>query len=337
MKTPYYDGSRALSYKRLLTFIIGSRGVGKTYFYKRLLLNKSLEAKALKFVWVRRLADDIKALKHNFFRDIEHLYPEYEFDATTELLRARTKEPQGDWFIIGYFIPLSLYERYKGNSFHGVEFVVYDEFITQGRYLTEEVFKFYDLLETIFRDRSKMRAILLANALSQMNPYFDVFNIKIDKDTHFKSNDRWVLENVDAENWIQYKQETPMGKLLDGTEYAEYSMGNQFILDDTSDIIEKPKGASTHTSNLILHGMKIGIWIINGGVWFGEPHDSERNFTIYLDDARKNEAVLIDRTHKLVKYVAKMYKTNQVLGFLSLAIKTEVLQIALLGIKNYKQ
>jgi hypothetical protein len=336
MKTPYYDGSRALSYKRLLTFIIGSRGVGKTYFYKRLLINKALEAKALKFVWVRRLADDVKALKHNFFRDIEHLWPQYEFDATTELLRARTKEPLGDWFIIGYFIPLSLYERYKGNSFHGVEYVVYDEFITQGRYLTEEVFKFYDLLETIFRDRKQMRAILLANALSQLNPYFEVFNIKIDKETRYKSSDRWVLENVDAEQWIQYKQETPMGQLLQGTEYAQYSMGNQFILDDTSDIIEKPKGATTHTSNLILHGTKIGLWLINGGVYFGEQHESSRNFSIYLDDARNNEAILVSKTSKIVKFIAKMYKNNLVLGFQSLAIKQEVLQVALMGIKNYK-
>ena len=336
MKTPYYDGSRALSYKRLLTFIIGSRGVGKTYFYKRLLINKALEAKALKFVWVRRLADDVKALKNNFFRDIEHLWPQYEFDATTELLRARTREPQGDWFIIGYFIPLSLYERYKGNSFHGVEYVVYDEFITQGRYLTEEVFKFYDLLETIFRDRKQMRAVLLANALSQLNPYFEVFNIKIDKETRYKSSDRWVLENVDAEQWIQYKQETPMGQLLQGTEYAQYSMGNQFILDDTSDIIEKPKGAQTSRTNLILHGMKIGMWIINGGIWFGEPSDSARNFSIYLDDARTNEAQLIHKGTPTVKFIANMYKDNRVLGFQSLAIKQEILPVALMGIKNYK-
>jgi len=335
MKTPYYDGSRALSYKRLLTFVIGSRGVGKTYFYKRLLINKALEAKALKFVWVRRLADDVKALKHNFFRDIEDLWPQYEFDATTELLRAKAKD-KGDWFIIGYFIPLSLYERYKGNSFHGVEYVVYDEFITQGRYLTEEVFKLYDLLETVFRDRKQMRAVLLANALSQLNPYFEVFNIKIDKDTRYKSSDRWVLENVDAEEWIKYKQETPMGRLLDGTEYAAYSMGNQFVLDDTSDIIEKPKGAQTHTSNLVLNGNRIGLWLVNGGVWFGEPHESARNFTIYLDDARNNEAVLMNKNHKVVKFIARKYKLNEVLGFLSLAIKQEILNVALLGIKNYQ-
>ena len=336
MKTPYYDGSRALSYKRLLTFIIGSRGVGKTYFYKRLLINKALEAKAIKFVWVRRLADDIKALKHNFFRDIEHLWPQYEFDATTELLRARTKEPNGDWFTIGQFIPLSLYERYKGNSFHGVEYVIYDEFITQGRYLTEEVFKFYDLLETIFRDRKNMRAILLANSLSQLNPYVEVFNITIEKETKFKASDRWVIENVDAEKWIEYKQETPMGILLEGTDYAAYSMGNQFILDDTSDIIDKPKGAQTYRHNLILHGMKVGMWVINGGLWFGEPYESNRNFTIYLDDARNNEARLMDKSNPVIKFIAKMYKQNRVLGFQSLAIKQEILPVALLGIKNYK-
>lgn len=335
MKTPYYDGSRALSYKRLLTFVVGSRGVGKTYFYKRLLINKAIDSQSIKFVWVRRLADDIKALKNNFFRDVEHLWPEYEFDATVEVLRARTKDPIGPWFTIGQFIPLSLYERYKGNSFHGVEYVIYDEFITQGRYLAEEVFKFYDLLETVFRDRQQMRAVLLANALSQLNPFFEAFNIKIDKEKQFQASDRWVLENVDAEQWIQYKQETPMGKLLDGTEYAAYSMGNQFVLDDMSDIIPKPKGATTHTSNLILHGMKIGLWLINGGVWFGEPHESSRNFSIYLDDARNNQAILVDKHNKIVKFIARAYQKNQVLGFQSLAIKQEILQVALLGLKNY--
>jgi hypothetical protein len=331
----YYDPSRALSHKRLLTFIIGSRGIGKTYAFKKLAIKRALETHKPSFVWVRRYGDDIKALKNNFFRDIETEFPDYEFSANVEILWARVKEPKGDWFQIGSFIPLSYYERYKGNSFHTVEYLVFDEFITQGRYLTEEVFKFYDLLETVFRDRDKMRAILLANAISQLNPYFEVFKIKIQPDNKFLSSDRWVVENIDAEEWALYKAGKPTGRLLENTDYAQYAIANRFVLDDASDVIPKPKSSLAQGVNFTLNGLKIGIWTMNGGIYFGEPSDSRHNFTIYVQDARDG-AVLLDKNSRHVKYIATGYRKNKVLGFSSLAVKREILAVAMLGIKNYQ-
>ena len=331
----YYDGGPVLSYKRYISFVIGSRGVGKTYFFKNLCLKSAIKSREVKFVWVRRYLDDIKALKNNFFRDIEGAFPDYEFSADVEALWCRDKGTTA-WFQIGSFIPLSAYERYKGNSFHTVEYLIFDEFITAGRYLTEEVFKFYDLCETVFRDRAKMRAILLANALSQLNPYFDAFHIKLTDDNEFLAADKWVAQNVDAHEFIEHKKETPMGHILEGTDYQKYSMDNQFILDDTSDIVSKPKGAATSYSNLVLHGIHIGVWLMNGGVWFGEPNETSTDYTIYVPDSRESAAILLDKNGKLVKFISKMYKENKVLGFLNMTIKQEVLNVAILGIKNYR-
>ena len=67
----YYDYTKVLSYSAMLNFILGERGVGKSYGAKKIAIKKYLK-KNRKFIYLRRYDTELKkSLKDNeFFKDI---------------------------------------------------------------------------------------------------------------------------------------------------------------------------------------------------------------------------------------------------------------------------
>ena len=66
----YYDYSKILSYNALLNFLIGERGVGKTYgavkFVTKQFINKNEQ-----FAYIRRYKPELKKAVPNFFEALE--------------------------------------------------------------------------------------------------------------------------------------------------------------------------------------------------------------------------------------------------------------------------
>ena len=106
----YYDMSDLLSYNKILNFIIGQRGGGKTFGAKRWCINDFLKREK-EFIWVRRFQTEIKPLKRNFWDDIiaSGLYPEVEFAIKGDRLFINNK-------CCGYLVPLSGYQKVKSSS-----------------------------------------------------------------------------------------------------------------------------------------------------------------------------------------------------------------------------
>lgn len=78
----------------------------------------------------------------------------------------------------GYAIPLSTANILKSSTFEKVGLIIFDEFlITRStyHYLPNEIIQFAELLETIIRLRPNIKILLLGNAISISNPYFDFF------------------------------------------------------------------------------------------------------------------------------------------------------------------
>ena len=73
----YWDINRCLSYNCLFNFIVGARGVGKTYGAKRYVIKKFIQS-GEQFVYVRRYKDELKKMKR-FFEDIYQEFPGHEF------------------------------------------------------------------------------------------------------------------------------------------------------------------------------------------------------------------------------------------------------------------
>lgn len=317
----WYNYGPIDSYKRGLNIIVGERGVGKTYGAKRKILKKYIETGA-QAVWIRRKDAEIKLTKERFMGDIgnDPLFKDRIFYTEGYILYEKITEGRKSISKpVIYFIPLSTYEHYKSSSYEKVETLVFDEFLTKERYLPDEVFKFFDISETVFRHRSG-KMYLLGNSLSTINPYFEHFNIKL-SESRFTKSQQWVVENCNNVEFRKFKKTTFIGELTEGSDYSQYAQENKFVLDDYT-AVEEYKGERQFRYNLCLNGVHMGIYDIHNAMYVGEPLDG-RTFTIYLDDCKDNGAYILDKKSPYLQRVYMKFLKGIIL-YKNLSYKNEI-------------
>ena len=75
----FYDLSRVLSYNAYFNFLLGERGVGKTFSTKKFVINKFLKHNE-QFIYLRRYKPEIKEAKDTYFNDIISKFPNHSFE-----------------------------------------------------------------------------------------------------------------------------------------------------------------------------------------------------------------------------------------------------------------
>lgn len=259
-KNIWYSYDKVLSYNAMLNFIIGERGVGKSYGIKKIVINRFLK-KGRKFIYLRRYDTELKkSLKDNeFFKDIgnDSAFKDFKFSI------------KGDKFLIdnkvcGYAIPLSKASIYKSVPFPDVDIIIYDEFLIDNatyHYIQDEPEKLLDFMETVGRLRN-IQVFLLGNSISLINPYFDYFNISLPYKTDIKTFKEGIIliNYIKNEAYREVKRESRFGKLIDGTKYGSYAIDNEF-LKDNNNFIKKKSSKSKFFFNLILNGHTYGVWL----------------------------------------------------------------------------
>jgi hypothetical protein len=261
----FWDIKVPLSYNALFNFIVGNRGSGKTHGAKQWCINDFIN-NGNQFVWTRRYDsefDDFKTLrgKDAFFADIKHEYPDHKFEYKEYCFYI-------DGVIMGYGIPLSISAKKKSSSYPLVNKLIFDEFIiTKGRsnYLRKEVEIFLDLYETVFRMREGKGAFFLANAITFTNPYFLYFDINkpVNKKGIMKQGDL-LIQLVNNPDFIEAKKNTRFGKLIQGTEYGNFSIDNQFLLDNNNFILDHTPKDIRYFFTLKANGEHYGVWLSYG-------------------------------------------------------------------------
>ena len=170
----YYDLTKILSYNAFLNFIVGGRGVGKTYNTSKFVINQFIK-KGYEFVYIRRYKSDLKKSLPTFFKSM----------ITKDEFNGHTLETKGDLFIVdnkvaGYGITLTMAQSLKSSNYPNVKYIIFDEFILENdghkHYLQNEVEVFLGLVETIARMRD-VKIFMLGNAVTIANPYFIFFDI----------------------------------------------------------------------------------------------------------------------------------------------------------------
>ena len=267
----YWDIKRPLSYNCLYNFFIGPRGTGKTYGSLKYCIEQYLKAKDAgkwwEFVYVRRREEELKKItmmrNGRLFKAVKKEFPDHELKAESNTLYC-----DGD--VMGYAIQLSNADQAsKGDSFPNVRVIIFDEFITAkkgtGGYLPDEVRVFNDLYESIARpgtDHPRVIVLFLSNAVSITNPYFDYYHLDkpYNGDIQRFGQDKLILvQNVVCEKVRQAKLETEFYRLNAGSEYVDYAVNNEWLLDN-DDFIEKKTQRSKFMFTLQYKGTDIGIW-----------------------------------------------------------------------------
>ena len=254
----YYNYDRIISYDALLNILIGERGVGKTYGASKLVV-KDFIKRGRQFVYLRRYKTELSKSSKKFFSELikNNEFPEHQL------------EVKGSTFLIdeqiaGYSMTLSTAQQLKGTNFTGVRYIIFDEFLIeegQGHYLKNEVLSFLGLIESVARMHD-IKVFMLANAVSEINPYFLFFDLTLPYNNDIKlfKDNLILLQYMRNEAYREAKKQTKFGKLIAGTDYEDYAVNNKFY-DDNKNFIEKKSGKAKFSFSFIYKGNTLGIWI----------------------------------------------------------------------------
>lgn len=260
----WYDKQAVLSYNRFLNFILSNRGGGKTFHFTKWAV-EDFKKNGNQTMWVRRydteLTDEKKGIlvKNRFFDAVkkEGLFPDDELK-----IEGGSGMVNGEEAII--FVALSTSQQLKSVNFPNVNKIIFDEFLikpgSSNSYLKAEVELFLDLCETVFRTRDNGRAILLANNITVVNPYFTFFNIKPNKDERFTVKGQICVEMFKDSDFVERKKQTRFGQLVQGTRYGDYVIENKALL-DTDTFIEEKTPKSEFMLGMKYDGMMYGFWV----------------------------------------------------------------------------
>ena len=175
----YLNYDEVLSYGMRHNFIVGDRGVGKTYGLTKWLIHKCIEDKK-KFIWVRNtkvtLDEMTKFDGMGFLADHPDKlgYDRTLFTVSKGILFYGEQ-------MIGAFVSLGNFFTIKGVNYDDVDYFVFDEFMPERR---EALRVDYDyalksILQSIFRERTNFRAFYMANVLTTSNSILDFFKFSI--------------------------------------------------------------------------------------------------------------------------------------------------------------
>lgn len=258
----YYNYQNVISRNSFLNFIVGSRGVGKTYGLKKIMIKDFLK-NGSQFVYLRRYKTELSSAMSDFFAGLiaNNEFEGHKFTATPAKGKYILK---CDGKVMGYGIALSTALTLKSSEFPIVRTICYDEFlIEKGAYhmLPNEPHKFLDLIETIARLRDDMRVFLLGNAITSQNAYFAYFDISMPYNSQIKTfKDGEILINyIKNEEYEQEKKNSRFGKIIDGTEYGSYAIDNKWLYDSNVFLGKRPENSKFYFT-IKIGGEFIGVW-----------------------------------------------------------------------------
>lgn len=276
---PYYDYGMILSHHAEWNFIIGGRGLGKTYGAKKRAIKRAIQYGEM-FILLRRHKTELVKAKETFFADIADEFPEWEFRVNggnfemsmfvpPELdEEGKAKKVKKNWILIGYAMALSVGQQAKGSSFHLVKTIIFDEFIKEDgptNYLPNEVDVFRNFFSTVDRWKDKTTVFFLANALSIANPYFIRFGILPKAGTTFmklnvgKAKGYIVVHFPDAKDFVTSVMETRFGQMIEGSDYAKMALLNEFP-DNTMALVGVKNPKSRFLFNFETPSGMLSVW-----------------------------------------------------------------------------
>jgi len=264
-----------LSYNRLFNIAIGSRGCGKSFSGKRWCINDFIK-NGEQFIYMRRTEEELKKVKDNFFADIivANVFPDAKFKIEGNTYWINDK-------LAGFALALSTATKYKSNSFPGVNKVLFDEFLidksNHGGYLRGEVERVLNLYETIDRGRDVTRVLMLSNAMSVVNPYFQRWNVQIIPNAKFiKTGTEIIVELVYNQDYLEWKRNTRFGKMIENTEVGKQIIDNEFVSDNYN-FVEKLSGHRIYKFTVKYRSVDIGVWYNTTNKLFYCSHATQKS------------------------------------------------------------
>lgn len=235
---------------RPYTFIIGGRGIGKTFGTIDLFLDSDFMGDS-PFIYMRNKSIQLKESASKFGNPFKKwnklrgrsvkIVPEDEHFLICEDVLSEDKKKKIDTKIFGYAVSLSTFENLRGVDLSDVKYVLFDEFIELSKLTFDQFATFSHFYETVNRDRElegeePLKIILLSNAQKLDNPILAKYGL-ITKIEDMIKNRREFLTSKDfsimlpKSNVSELKKDTALYRMTQGTEFYDEAINNSFAND----------------------------------------------------------------------------------------------------------
>lgn len=261
----YINMTKIYGYQRQIYLLLTDRGFGKTYAMKTKFINDFIN-KGKKFIYLRRYKSEMKQIQ-TFFDDVAHLYPDHEF-------MVKGWNFYMDKKIMGMGFVLTRYQDYKGGAYPDYDNLVFDEFLREKvksvGYLKNDTQAFLSICDSVFRKRDNVTALMLANTISEANPYFLDFKLNRKPNSEYVQSENPKLKNrilayvreVDEETKSKNISSSPFREILGAIDsYSDSALGNTFSDDSNVFIGKKSKKAKFYFSIRLSESEIYGVWV----------------------------------------------------------------------------
>lgn len=239
----YFDPRPSMSYGCKIVIWIGARRIGKTYSAKKWVLKKVYGTDNKKFVWLRDNDEARKKLAQDngakFFSDMKKCnIPEI----SSCYIQGETIKGWGR--TIGYLMPSSTFQNYKGNDYEDIEYIVFDEFIAEKntKFNANRAWEIINSIYTVGSTRENVRILMLANALDRGDDFLQFLGVKIKDYGIYVNREKDVCIHYcdDHPEFRKQRENSVIGKLIKGTEFEENLFNNKFSDDEKQFFDKKP-------------------------------------------------------------------------------------------------
>lgn len=258
----YYSYNAIREKNGVYNFVVGGRGIGKTYGAKKMVISEYIE-EGKQFIYLRRYRDELKTLT-TFFDDIGREFPSFGFRVLGREMQIcyDPDENKPSWETMGYAVALSTAQSRKSTVYDQVHTIIFDEFILEkamNRYLPDEFTTMNNFYNTVDRWNDRVRVYFLANSVSITNPYFIALDLTADSEWEKRNKGFVVAHYPQSTEFAETVSQTRFGQFIKGTEYADYILGNMFADNKPTMIAKKPSEA-VYYCTLLIRDVYCSIW-----------------------------------------------------------------------------
>lgn len=320
----WYNWDKISSFNAMFNFLVGQRGVGKTYGWKLKAIRAAIR-KGEQFMYVRRYKDELKVSKDTFFADLmaKNAFPDWDFrtyGATAQMAPASTRDDKKrPWKTIGHFVSLSTQGNIRSVAYPLVTNIGFDEFIIEKGntpYITNEVRAFLNLYVTVDRNQDKTKVFFMANSVSIMNPYFLYWDIKPDESKEFTvlRDGFMVVHFVEAREFSDQVYETKFGKFIEGTEFGDFAVGNEFA-DNHGNLLDVKGASARYTYSIETRNGVFSVWVdwIAGKYYVQEKRPKQEIMFTLLAEQMNEDKVLLSYSDKMMQSLRTAFRNGNTL------------------------
>ena len=318
----YYNGNDLLSYNSSISFIMGERASGKSFFFKRKLLDDFIKY-GRTAVYVRREGVQIENACKTLFDDVissDERYSKYDFNIVGT---GNKIEWQIDGKTFCVLLNLKSFNKYKGVYFDTYN-MFFDEFIEEnGFYLKDESQAFYSLISTVFRDRNEFRIFMASNSISYYCWLFEEFGIRPKSGQRFftsssgkdKNGNKifdFVLELSEAnEKRTENMANSRLGRLYKNANLDSYMLSNEALKDNNEHIEPlKPLGYDINICVFTYSNKHYGVWCdYSTDKYYIYPkfdNNMEKTRKVYLIEQDKKQGWISIKSAREFNYIKKI-------------------------------